>query len=619
VVHEEKLSAVLSDFARTMATDFPIQGILDHLVQRIVDVLPVTAAGVTLIHAGEAPRYIAASNDEAMRYERLQTEIGEGPCLSAYVSGQTVSVPDLRADNRFAQFAPAAVAAGLAAVFTFPLRQASGRLGALDLYRDEPGDLAVDDMVAAQTLADVAAAYLLNAQSRDEARVTTERFRHNALHDPLTGLPNRLLLQQRLEHAALRSRRSRSSAAILFVDIDQFKSVNDSHGHQVGDELLVAVGARLSRLVRPGDTLTRFAGDEFVFLCEDMTHAQDAELLATRIDQSFAEPFVLSEVEIVVAASVGVAFAGPGGEISADLLAEADRAMYQAKRKGGGSHQIIDLREALRTLDRDSLAADLRVAFAHDNLDVAFQPVVRSTDGLMTGVEALLRWTDPLRGQVSPSAVVRVAEQSTLINRIGAWALTRACRARVTWLEQFPHAPLDLAVNVSARQLVAPGFSATVVEVLRETGMDPRALILEMTEDILIEDTELAMRVLRELRELGIRIALDDFGTGFSSLSYLRRLPIDIVKIDQGFIADIGRASEGREIAAAVTNLAHVLGKSVTAEGVETEQQRHAVADMGCELAQGFYFGRPMPGADVMARLSNGSGGPPNLPILTMS
>ena len=619
MVHEGKLSAVLSDFARTMATDFPIQGILDHLVRRIVDVLPVTAAGVTLIHAGEAPRYIAASNDAAMRYERLQTEIGEGPCLSAYVSGQAVSVPDLNNDDRFPQFAPAALAAGLAAVFTFPLRQAGGRLGALDLYRDEPGDLAVDDMVAAQTLADVAAAYLLNAQSREQARITTERFRHNALHDPLTGLPNRLLLQQRLEHAALRSRRSRTSAAILFVDVDHFKSVNDSQGHQVGDELLVAVGGRLSRLVRPGDTLTRFAGDEFVFLCEDMTHAQDAERLATRIDESFAEPFVLSEVEIVISASVGVAFAGPGGEISADLLAEADRAMYQAKRKGGGSHQIIDLREALRTLDHDSLAADLRVAFAHDNLDVAFQPVVRSTDGLMTGVEALLRWTDPLRGQVASAAIVRVAEQSTLINRIGAWVLERACRTRGTWLDQFPLAPLDLAVNVSARQLVTPDFSASVAEVLRETGMDPRALILEMTEDILIEDTELALRVLRELRDLGIRIALDDFGTGFSSLSYLRRLPIDIVKIDQGFIADIGRAPEGREIAAAVTNLAHVLGKSVTAEGVETEHQRHAVADMGCELAQGYYFGRPMAAADIAARLRNGRVGPPNLPILTMS
>jgi EAL domain-containing protein (putative c-di-GMP-specific phosphodiesterase class I) len=209
-----------------------------------------------------------------------------------------------------------------------------------------------------------------------------------------------------------------------------------------------------------------------------------------------------------------------------------------------------------------------------------------------------------------------MAEQSTLINRIGAWVLERACRARGTWLERFPHAPLDLAVNVSARQLVTPDFSATVAEALRETGMDPRALILEMTEDILIEDTELAMTVLRELRDLGIRIALDDFGTGFSSLSYLRRLPIDIVKIDQGFIADIGRAAEGREIAAAVTNLAHVLGKSVTAEGVETEHQRHAVADMGCDLAQGYYFGRPMSAADIAARLNVG---PPKLPILTMS
>ncbi|HEY0869652.1 MAG TPA: sensor domain-containing diguanylate cyclase, partial [Acidothermaceae bacterium] len=277
------MSAVLSDFARTLATDFPIQGILDHLVRRIVDVLPVTGAGVTVISAESGPHYIAASDDSALRFEQLQSDLGDGPCVWAYRSGEPVAVPDLAGDDRFAQFGPPAVATGLAAVFTFPLRHGKGRLGALDLYRDTVGALDRGDMAAAQTLADVAAAYLLNAQAREEARVTSERFRHTALHDPLTGLPNRLLLQQRLEHAAQRAQRSHTNAAVLFVDLDRFKRVNDTHGHRVGDDLLCAIAERLTGLVRPGDTLARFSGDEFVFLCEDLTSAADVEALAERV------------------------------------------------------------------------------------------------------------------------------------------------------------------------------------------------------------------------------------------------------------------------------------------------------------------------------------------------
>ncbi len=346
VVNEDKLSSVLSEFAGTLITDFPIQGILDHLVERIVEVLPVTSTGVTLISPGMAPRYIAASDEAALRFEKLQTEIGQGPCLVAYESGEAVSIPDLDADDRFPVFAPAARAAGLAAVFTFPLRHGEGRLGALDLYRDTPGDLDPHDMGAAQTLADVAAAYLLNAQAREEAHATSEGFHHSALHDPLTGLANRLLLQERLEHAAERRKRSHNSAAILFADLDRFKQVNDSYGHPVGDELLVAVAHRLSNLVRSGDTLARFSGDEFVFLCEDLHSMADAEILAKRVDEAFAQPFELhaSGLKLTISASVGIAFAGPGEAFSNELVVKADMAMYQVKRNGGAGHQLIDMR-----------------------------------------------------------------------------------------------------------------------------------------------------------------------------------------------------------------------------------------------------------------------------------
>ena len=613
MVHEERLSALLSEFARTLATDLPIQGILDHLVGRIVEVLPITAAGVTLISAGTAPHYIAASDESALHFERLQAEMGQGPCLAAYQSGEAVAVPDLRFDERFPQFGAAALAAGLAAVFTLPLRHGDGRLGALDLYRDTPGELDPEDMTAAHRMADVAAAYVINAEAREQARVTSDQFRYMALHDPLTGLPNRLLLAELLEHAAQRAERSHTDAAILFADLDRFKQINDTHGHQVGDELLLAVAHRLSGLVRPSDTLARVSGDEFVFVCEDLHDATDVEVLARRVDEAFSRPFVVRDVELTISASVGIAFAGPGQDISDRLVAEADIAMYQAKRKNDAGHHIVDLREVL-DIDTDGLETDLRSAFAQDKLDIAYQPIVRSTDGLVMGVEALLRWTHPDRGAVPAMAIVALAEESELIGEIGAWVLERACRDRGRWLHDHPGAPLDLAVNVSARQLMSPEFGSTVSRVLASTAMDPSALVLELTENIFVEDREPTTTTLVGLKAAGIGLALDDFGTGYSSLNYLRRLPIDIVKIDRSFIADIGHTPMGSALVAAVTHLAHDLGLSVTAEGVETQVQRDEVSAIGCESAQGFFFARPMPAVAIGAHLGAMTGRPAILP-----
>jgi diguanylate cyclase (GGDEF)-like protein len=595
VVNENKLSAVLSDFARTLLTDFPIERILDHLVERIVEALPVTSVGVTLITPSSDPRYIAASDESALVFEKFQTEFGEGPCRLAYDSGEAVTSPDLDKEERFPRFVAAARPAGLAAAFAFPLRHQDGRLGALDLYRDSVGPLDPHDMGAAQTLADVAASYLLNAQARDTARQVSDGYRDGALRDPLTGLANRRLLQQRLEHAGQRAERSHHNLAVLFADLDRFKQINDTYGHQVGDDLLVAVAQRLSDLVRPGDTLARLAGDEFVFLCEDLQHPADIEILAARIDNAFRLPFSLAELELTVTASVGMAYAGPGEAISNNqLLADADIAMYQAKRKGGAAHQIIDLREARHTSDRTNLEQDLHAAFSRHKLDIAYQPMVRAADGLVTGVEALLRWTHSDRGPIRTLDVVAIAEDNGLITQIGAWVLERCCTDRNQWLKDRPEAPLDLAVNVSARQVMGPGFCATVGAVLDKTGMDPAALILEVTEGIFIRDADRAMTVLGELKGLGVRLALDDFGTGYSSLSYLRQFPVDILKIDQSFIEAMGKDPAGAPIVAAMTNLAHVLGLSVVAEGVETQQQRDEVLAVGCDSAQGFFYARPM-------------------------
>ena len=613
VVDEGELSSVLSEFARTLATDFPIQHILDHLVEQIVGILPITSAGVTLIGERREPRFVAASDDSALRYERLQTDIGEGPCVVTFDTGEPVAVADLTSDERFPAFAEAARAAGLGAVFTFPLHHGERCLGALDLYRETPGGLDRHTMETAQTLADVAAAYLINAQTRDDAQVASDQHRQRALHDALTGLPNRLLLQDRLEHAAQRAERTHETVAILFLDLNDFKLVNDTHGHHVGDDLLIAVARRLAALVRPDDTLARLSGDEFVFLCENLANRADAHLLVRRIAASFEVPFELRGLELTLTASVGVAVAGPGEIISDRLLVEADTAMYRVKRTGRLDTQLPD-HPGVLDVHHSNLDRQLRSALANDEFEVVYQPLVRSTDGLITGVEALLRWTHATRGAVPPSTIVTVAERSDLISEVGAWVLRRGCEDHQRWRTRHPGLILDLAVNVSVRQLLAPDFVGTVAAVLTATNTAPAALILEVTEGVLMDDAGRAKLVLNDLRETSVRLALDDFGTGYSSLSYLRQVPIDIIKVDRSFIADIDETPGGGAILAAVTNLAHVLSLPVTAEGVETQQQRDEVDAIGCDFAQGFFYAHPMSAAAVEDLLGDHGGGARYLP-----
>ena len=606
---------MLSEFASTMLTDFPIQSILDHLVERIAEVLPVTAVGITLIVPGKAPVYVAASDSDALRFEKVQAELSEGPCQLAYSSGEAVSAPDVRTELRFPRFTAATLPLGLAAAFAFPLRHGEGRVGALDLYRDTPGTLAADAFKAAQTLADVAAAYILNAQARTDTQATADRFQESSQHDDLTGLPNRQLLHQRLGHAARRAERSHSYAAVLFADLDRFKAINDTYGHQVGDDLLVAVAHRLSALVRPGDTLARISGDEFVFLCEDLNRPEDVEVLASRINKALASPFQLTDVTVTVSASVGMAYAGPGQAVTSQLIADADIAMYQAKRNGGAGHQIIDLRAAKTAVRNSSLEQDLHAAFASDQLDIAYQPIVRPDDGLVTGVEALLRWDHPQRGQIPAADMIAIAEANGLISDIGAWVMEASCLARSRWLHERAAVRLDLAVNVSTRQLMGAHLPATVAAILERTQTDPSCLTLELTESIFIRDAARALAVLTDLKSLGIMLALDDFGTGYSSLSYLSDFPVDILKVDRKFVTKIATDPTAAAIITAVSGLAHDLGLSVIADGVETQEQADAIRRIGCDLAQGYLFARPMRMEAINELVANSADTYPNVMI----
>ena len=602
---ERRLSELLSEFARTLLTDFSIESILDHLVVRIADVLPIGSAGVTLISATGKPRHVAASDDSALRFVKLQTELGEGPCLTAHGTGQTVTVPDLRSDDRFPTFSRRALEEGMRAVFSFPLQDETHRLGALDLYRESAGPMDAEAMETAETLADVTTAYLLNAEARADLEASSQQAQHNSLHDPLTGLPNRTLFVQRLDHAMLRARRSEKLVAVFFADLDQFKAVNDVFGHHVGDELLIAVADRLGRLMRPGDTLARLSGDEFVILCEDLDDASAVEPLAARIGAALAEPYRLSSTEVTVAASVGIAFSGLGEDVPERVLEEADAAMYQVKRRGGGRHAVIDLREHRSVNHRARLNRDLRGALGRGELGVQFQPIVATGTGRPVGVEALLRWTHPGYGPIEPAVLIPLAEQSGVIIEIGRWLLERACVDGLRWQELGLLPGFGISVNVSVRQLMATEFVAQVASVLRESGIDPGSVTLELTESVLVHDEERALSVLRALKRLGVKVAVDDFGTGHSSLSRLKQFPVDTVKIDREFVTDLEHNLASRLIVEAVVGLAHGLGMKVVAEGIETPGQRDEVATLACDYSQGFYFARPRPAGWIDALVSS--------------
>lgn len=611
-----RLADVLSEFARTLATDFPIQGILDHLVRRIVDILPIDAAGVTLISPTTEPRFIAASDESAMRFERLQTQLGDGPCLAAYRTDEPIAVPDLALDHRFPRFTEHALAEGLVAVFTFPLRDGDRCLGALDLYRTSPGGLDEPEMAAAQTLADVATAYLLNAQARVDLKEASATARHIALHDGLTGLANRTLLVSRLEHALLRSSRSGLCVGVLFADLDRFKQVNDTFGHHVGDELLVAVADRLRLLLRPGDTVARLSGDEFVVVCEEMDRASRGTLVAARAKKALAKPFRLSSTELRVTASVGIAVSTPpprssstgshaerpeanpdftsgGVSVAEQLLRQADAAMYQVKRGGGDGYGVVDLNRLHESTERSNLSDDLRTAHARGELRLEYQPIVTTAERRLTGAEALLRWSHRVLGPVDPALFVALAEQSGLIVDIGRTVLVEACRELALW-HSIHGADLGVSVNVSPHQLMSAAFVPFVQDTLVTAGVAAERVTLEVTESALIQDRDRAMVVLQSLREVGVQIALDDFGTGSSSLSNLRDFPVDMVKIDRGFVSDLGSHAQSRHIVEAVVRLAHRLGMRTVAEGVETDEQYERVHELGCDLYQGHHFSRSL-------------------------
>jgi diguanylate cyclase (GGDEF)-like protein/PAS domain S-box-containing protein len=445
---------------------------------------------------------------------------------------------------------------------------------------------------------------LLNMRDVSERLALLEQLRHQAFHDSLTGLPNRALFDERLRRALVRLRRTDGFAAVMFVDLDDFKTVNDGLGHAAGDELLQAVARRLDDTLRAQDTAARLGGDEFAVLLEDLVDESEALAIAERVRRALEPPLTVAGHQVTPSVSIGVACPGP--EDSADeLLRNADVAMYAAKERGKAQVACFQDTMRLQAIERLELMVELGSALARDELVLDYQPLVELRGGSIAGCEALIRWRHPTRGVLAPDRFIALAESTGLIVGIGAWVIRSACAQLRRWQDEHPAAQeLRVGVNISARQLADGELPAVVRGARADAGIAPHQLTLEITEGLLVEDGEKIQLQLRELKEIGVRLAVDDFGTGYSALSYLRSFPLDVLKIDRSFVAGIDHDPDRAHLVRDIVEMAHNLGLLVVTEGIEEPGEAALVRDLQSDYAQGYWYSRPVDPATIDRLLS---------------
>ncbi|MBA2457415.1 MAG: EAL domain-containing protein [Gemmatimonadales bacterium] len=501
--------------------------------------------------------------------------------------------------------------AGRSAAFFAEAMRAPGVTGPVELrFRQPDGSWLHAEILATNLLGDsTVRGIVLNTRDVSERKRLEEQLTYQAFHDPLTGLANRALFRDRVSHALALSQRQGHPITVLFLDLDDFKRINDSLGHAEGDRLLIAAGERFLCCARAVDSVARLGGDEFAILMEHVAGTDGRDELLDRLTTAMAHPFSLSGNQVQLTVSIGVATAGPG-DTADDLLRNADVAMYVAKRRGKGRAETYESKMYADVRERLEMEAALRAALERDELVLHYQPIVRLADGTVYGVEALVRWEHPSFGHLLPQHFIPLAEETGLIVRLGGWVLSEACRQVQVWRAAHPELGLSVCINISGRQLQGAGLPDILREALARSGVEPAAVVLEITESVLMQQTESVLTRLRELKALGVRLAIDDFGTGYSSLSYLQRFPIDILKIAKPFVEEVGMGADRSALARAIVGLGDTLRLQTIAEGIERAEQRSALLELGCPMGQGHLFARALPPAGIERLLGEHSAEP---------
>lgn len=553
--------------------------------------------GANLLRCAETWCVDAPEVREFMAYSRQRTQApgtSHGPIHQVWITNSPVWIPDVALESNVRR-GPAALKAGLHSIFAFPILIGEEFYGVIEFYGREPRQ-AEPELIQ---LLRIVGSQIGQFMARKSAE---QNLRFVASHDPLTGLFNRSMFNERLQQALAQAARFERTLALLFIDLDGFKLVNDTFGHNAGDAMLAELATRLRATLREGDVIGRMGGDEFVVLVEEYAEATQLAEVAKKVLETVTRPMMLQGRECHVTASLGISTYPDDGRDAQALLKNADTAMYLVKQQGKNSFRFFSPQLNVHLMERMSLEAGLRRAVDRGELHLLYQPKVGVQDGKVSGVEALMRWQHPTQGVIPPSEFVPVAEDAGLIATIGEWVLHTACRQVNAWREQgLPW--LRMAVNLSHRQFHQEGLIQVVREALHYSGMEPARLEIEITEEMVIHDPERAAKLLAQFKELGVRVVVDDFGTGTSSLNLLQRLPIDCVKIDRSLILELPRSGSAAALTRAVLAMAHSLGISVTAEGVETREQWEFLRDAGCEEMQGNYFSAAVP-ADIVASIA---------------
>ncbi len=584
----------------------PLEEILARLVDLVQNQRPGNWCIISLLHDDQLVRGAASDMPEPL----LESFLGNpgaadgSPSSMAAYFGDAVATTDARSKKTFGtDFRKKALYHGLGGCLAMPVFSGKGQvLGTVALLSSEPHAHNRSDRKLLEMTAKLAAVAI-------EQRNLTERLAHLAHHDTLTGLPNRLLASDRLDGALARCNRHREKTALVYIDLDRFKHVNDSLGHQTGDILLRQVAERLKGYTRKSDTLARMGGDEFLVILNRIVDVSDVSKAAQRILNALVTPFSISGRILHIGASIGISVFPDHGLDAVELQRNADIAMYSAKNEGGNRYRYYTEEMNALVVERLEVENDLRKAIEREEFELFFQPQFQLSSKDVYGVEALLRWNHPELGRIPPARFIPIAEETGLIIPIGSWVLRKACVQNKSW-QDAGYSPFRIAVNVSALQVVQPGFVDEVAGVLRDTGLHPRWLELEITESVLMKDMNAVAGLLEEIRKLGVSVAIDDFGNGYSSMSYLQRLPIDCLKIDQSFIREIEQLGElstrSRTLLRTFVSLAASLGVRLLAEGVENDEQFRFLSEIGCEMGQGFLLGVPMPAKEIEFLCSQG-------------